>query len=152
MSDDHKPLYFVGSSQDDISAMPDVVKRVLGFALRKAQEGGKHGKAKPLTGDPKFKGAGVLEVVERHDKDTYRAVYTVNFPEAVYVLHAFKKKSKKGVATPKSDVDATFRNWLRQARPALRTVQGGGGRAGDLADDRARRAQQLLDAERRASG
>lgn len=101
MSDDPKPLYFIGSSLDDISAMPIEVKRTLGYALRKAQEGEKHVSAKVLKG---FGGAGVLEVVEDHDGDTYRAVYTVKFANAVYVLHVFKKKSKKGVATPQSDI------------------------------------------------
>src|ERR1700690_3255640 len=69
---------------------------ISGFALSFAQGGAKDPSAKPLKG---FKGAGVLEIVEDHRGDTYRAVYTVRFAEAVYVLHAFKKKSKSGVAT-----------------------------------------------------
>lgn len=64
--------------------------------------GGKHESAKPLKG---FKGAGVLEVVENYDGDTYRAVYTVRFAEVIYVLHCFQKKSKSGIATPKQDLD-----------------------------------------------
>ena len=97
-----RPLYWVGSSKEDLSAFPDEVKRVMGFALHAAQTGGKHLDANPLKG---FKGAGVLEVVEQHDGNAYRAVYTVRFAHSVYVLHAFQKKSKKGIATPKSEID-----------------------------------------------
>lgn len=74
----------------------------MGYALYRAQCGDKHPDAKPLKG---FKGSGVLEVVEDFDKDTYRAVYTVRFEGIVYVLHAFQKKSKHGIATPKQDVE-----------------------------------------------
>jgi phage-related protein len=74
----------------------------MGYALRFAQAGEKHESAKPLRG---FKGAGVLEVVEDHDGDTYRAVYTVRFAGVVYVLHCFQKKSKKGIATPQRTMD-----------------------------------------------
>ncbi len=78
--------------------LPRPVQRSMGFALRFAQAGAKLDSAKPLKG---FTGAGVLEVVEDFDGDTYRAVYTVKFADAVYVLHCFQKKSKKGIATPK---------------------------------------------------
>ena len=71
-------------------------------ALDIAQQGKRHQDAKPLSG---FGGASVLEVVEDHDSDTYRAVYTVRFTGAVYVLHTFQKKSKKGIATPKPEID-----------------------------------------------
>lgn len=74
----------------------------MGFALYQAQLGGKHIHAKPLRG---FGGASVLEVVENHDGDTFRAVYTVRFPNAVYVLHAFQKKSRRGIKTPKKEVE-----------------------------------------------
>lgn len=97
-----KPLFWMGSSLDDLSAFPLEVKRVMGFALRQAQQGGKHVQAKPLRGQ---KGASVLEVVEDHDGDTFRGVYTVKFRGAVYVLHAFQKKSKSGIKTPKPDLD-----------------------------------------------
>lgn len=97
-----KPLYWVASCKKDLSAMPDDVKDVFGFALHLAQTGGKHNDAKPLKG---FGDAGVLEVVENHIGDTYRAVYTVRFESAVYVLHCFQKKSKSGIATPKQDMD-----------------------------------------------
>ena len=74
----------------------------MGFALYEAQMGGKHVAAKPLRG---FKGAGVLEVADDFDGDTFRAVYTVRFSDTVYVLHAFEKKSKKGISTPKREMD-----------------------------------------------
>ena len=82
--------------------MPDEVVDVFGFALHLAQSGKKHAQAKPLRG---FGGAGVLEVVEDHEGDTYRAVYTVRFAGNVYVLHCFQKKSKHGIQTPKQDMD-----------------------------------------------
>lgn len=78
------------------------VRQVVGFALYLAQKGEKHGAAKPLKG---FGGAGVLEVVEDYDGDTFRAAYTVKFGSAVYVLHAFQKKSKTGIKTAQSDID-----------------------------------------------
>jgi phage-related protein len=82
--------------------MPDDVVDVFGFALHLAQLGRKHGQAKPLKG---FGGAGVLEVVEDHKGDTYRAVYTVKIADIVYVLHCFQKKSTKGIETPKHEMD-----------------------------------------------
>jgi phage-related protein len=82
--------------------MPDEVIDVFGFALHLAQSGKKHQQAKVLKG---FGGAGVLEVVEDHKGDTYRAVYTVKFGQNVYVLHCFQKKSKQGIQTPKQDID-----------------------------------------------
>lgn len=81
---------------------PDDVKSVMGYALYLAQMGGKHVDAKPLKG---FKGAGVLEVVDDFEGDTYRAVYTVRYSDAVYVLHAFQKKSKRGIETSKQDIE-----------------------------------------------
>jgi phage-related protein len=97
-----KPLFWVGSALEDVRDFPDEVKRVIGFALHAAQSGGKHPDAKPLKG---FGGAGVLEVVEDFDGNAFRAVYTVRFVGAVYVLHAFQKKSRKGIATPRSDLE-----------------------------------------------
>lgn len=82
--------------------MPEDVQDVFGYALHQAQEGDKHPQSRPLKG---FAGAGVLEVVEDYDGDTYRAVYTVKFGTAIYALHCFQKKSTKGIATPKPDVD-----------------------------------------------
>ena len=83
-------------------ALPPEIRRLFGFALSLAQVGDKHDAAKVLKG---FGGAGVLEVVEDDTSGTYRAVYTVRFPEAVFVLHCFQKKSKRGIATPKEDMD-----------------------------------------------
>lgn len=92
-----KPLEFVASAERDLPAMPKAVKSTFGFALFQAQLGEKHSDAKPLKG---FGGAGVLEVVENFDGDTYRAAYTVKFAGVVYVLDVFQKKSKRGNATP----------------------------------------------------
>jgi phage-related protein len=97
-----KPLRWIGASKEDLDAFPDPARREAGYALYLAQIGMKALKAKPLKG---FGGAGVLEVVADHDRNAYRAVYTVKFPEVVFVLHAFQKKSKKGIATPKGDTD-----------------------------------------------
>lgn len=82
--------------------MPDDVQDTFGYALHQAQVGKKHEQTKPLKG---FGSAGVLEVVEDSDGSTFRAVYTVKFSEAVYVLHCFQKKSTHGIATPKPDMD-----------------------------------------------
>jgi len=82
--------------------MPESVKDVFGHAIDLAQAGSKHSDAKPLSG---FGSAGVLEVIEDHHGDTFRAVYTVKFAGWVYVLHCFQKKSKAGIATPKTDID-----------------------------------------------
>ena len=92
--------------------MPDDVIDVFGFALHLAQMGKKHDQAKPLKG---FGGASVLEVVEDHMGDTYRAVYTVNIDDKVYVLHCFQKKSTKGIETPKHEMDL-IRERLRAAQ------------------------------------
>jgi phage-related protein len=97
-----KPVVWIGSAKADLSAFPEEVKDSIGFALYVAQQGGKHSDAKPLKG---FAGAGVLEIIEDHDGDTYRAVYTVRLAGRVYVLHSFKKKSKSGIATPKAEVN-----------------------------------------------
>ena len=96
-----KPVEWVGSSKEDIKKFPDPVKDRIGFALYQAQLGFKHRDTKPLRG----LGSSVLEVVSRYDGDAYRAVYTVRFKLAVYVLHAFQKKSKRGAETPKPEVD-----------------------------------------------
>lgn len=107
-----KPLLWVGSSKKDLLAMPDDVVDVFGFALHLAQTGKKHDQAKPLKG---FGGAGVLEVVEDHQGDTFRAVYTVKIADAVYVLHCFQKKSKQGIETPKHEIDL-IRDRLKAAQ------------------------------------
>ena len=97
-----KPLFWIASSRKDLMAMPDDVQDTFGYALHLAQIGRKHEEAKPLKG---FNSAGVLEVVKDAKGDTYRAVYTVRFENAVYVLHCFQKKSTRGIATPKPDMD-----------------------------------------------
>lgn len=102
---DLKPLEWVGSSREDLKEFPFAVQDHAGFALFQAQTGLTHRDATPL----KRIGAGVLEVVSRHDGDTYRAVYTVRFKAAVYVLHAFQKKARKGIATPKREIDLVKR-------------------------------------------
>ena len=96
-----KPLYWVGSSKRDLLAFPERVKDHIGTALSVAQFGGKHPSAKPWKGD----GPGVLEVVEDHDRATYRPVYTLRFEGAVYVLRAFQKKSPRGIRTSRPDVE-----------------------------------------------
>lgn len=97
-----KPLVWVGDSKDRLRDFPDPVQHTMGYALFRAQAGKKHPDAKPLKG---FMGAGVLEMVDNHDGDTFRAVYTVKLAGVVYVLHAFQKKSKHGMATPMHEMD-----------------------------------------------
>jgi phage-related protein len=91
MANKDKSLVWIGSSKKDLMALPPDVRKFFGHALDFAQRGGQHDAAKPLKG---FAGAGVLEVVENDAGGTYRAVYTVKFAEAVFVLHCFQKKSK----------------------------------------------------------
>ncbi len=97
-----KPLYWLFGSKKDLLAMPEDVQDVFGYALHQAQQGNKHTQAVPLKG---FSGAGVLEVVEDYDGDTYRAVYTFKFGNAVYALHCFQKKSTSGIKTAQHDID-----------------------------------------------
>ena len=96
-----KPLTWVGSSKRDYIQFPDQVQDDMGYSLFVAQMGERPKSAKPLRG---FKGAGVLEIVEDYDGDTFRAVYTVRFAQRIYVLHAFQKKSKRGIETPRSEI------------------------------------------------
>jgi phage-related protein len=97
-----KPLVWIASARKDFDAFPVSVHREVGYALHLAQTGRKHEQTKVLKG---FGDAGVLEVLSSFDGDAYRTVYTVRFESAVYVLHAFQKKSKSGIATPKQDLD-----------------------------------------------
>lgn len=106
-----KPVTWLGSTRKVLQRFPLPVRKSIGFALYHAQKGTKHESAKPLR---EFGGAGVLEVVEDHRGDTYRAVYTVRFAERVYVLHLFQKKAKQGSKTPKQDIDL-IRQRLRTA-------------------------------------
>ena len=105
------PLDWIGSAKQDLLSFPDPVIDRMGYALGVAQLGGKHPHAKPWKGE----GGGVFEVVEDFSGDTYRAIYTVRFAEVIYVLHAFQKKSTKGIATAASDI-AMIKARLRLAR------------------------------------
>lgn len=97
-----KPVVWVGSSRKDLRAFPDPVQGHMGYAIYVAQQGGKHRDAKVLRG---FGRAGVVEVVKDYRGDTFRAAYTLRFAGAVYVLHAFQKKSKSGRETPRRDIE-----------------------------------------------
>ena len=102
-ADEPRPLIWRGASKTDFMAFPRAVQREMGYALFLAQVGERHSTmARTLSG---FGGAAVIEVRESHDGNAYRAVYTVRYADAVYVLHAFQKKSKKGIATPKVELD-----------------------------------------------
>lgn len=106
-----KALIWVGSSLEDLRAFPEEVRRVMGYALYLAQAGDKHPDAKRLKG---FGSAGVLEATEDFTGDTYRVICTVRLRDAIYVLHAFQKKAKRGIATLKRDLDI-IRIRLRRA-------------------------------------
>jgi len=105
-----KPLLWVRRAKEDLKSFPEEVRRVMGYALFLAQTGGKHPDAKPLKG---LGGGGVLEVVDNYEGNAYRAVYTVRFEGAVYVLHAFQKKSRKGIKTPKHEIDIVRQRLVR---------------------------------------
>jgi len=106
-----KPVVWIGNSRADLAYFPEDVKDAMGYALYIAQRGGKHADAKPLRG---FGGAGILEIVEDHAGDTYRAVYTVRLAGRLYVLSAFQKKSKTGSKTPKPEIEL-IRSRLKRA-------------------------------------
>jgi phage-related protein len=108
-----KPIIWIGSSRDALRAMPQQVRRDIGQALYTAQQGETDPAAKPLRG---FGGTRVMEVVERYRTDTYRAVYTAHFAGAVYVLHVFQKKSTRGIATSKRDIDLIRQRYAEAER------------------------------------
>ena len=110
-----KQLKWVGSSKKDLSEFPEEVRFEMGFALYTAQLGETHESAKMFKGH----GSGVYEIVSDHDKNAYRAIYVVNLGNAVYVLHAFQKKSKKGIATPKEEI-AVIDARLKQLKQTLK--------------------------------
>lgn len=114
-----KPLEWIASSYKDLMALPPGVRRRFGYALSLAQMGERDDAAKPLKG---FGGAGVLEVVEDDVGGTYRAVYTVRFAQAVFVLHCFQKKSKAGIATPKADMEI-IRSRLKVAETRAKELE-----------------------------
>ena len=102
MQSSPRPLVWIGSTRRDVRAFPPSVRRDIGYALYAAQDGEVDPSAKPLSG---FGEASVLEIVAEHRGDTWRVVYTVRYPEAVYVLHAFQKKSKQGIATTRRAIE-----------------------------------------------
>jgi len=104
-----KPLVWIGSSLEDLRKFPEAVKDEIGYALYRAQEGKKYHKTKPLRGF-----SGVLEIVSSHQTDAYRAVYAIKLGDNIYVLHTFKKKSRKGIKTPRPDMEI-IRKRLRKA-------------------------------------
>jgi phage-related protein len=107
-----KPVFWVGSSLKETQSFPEPVRREIGHALYAAQQGETDPSAKPLKG---FGGAAVMEIVARFDGNTWRAIYTVRFLDVVYVLHAFQKKSKSGIATPAAEI-ALIRQRLAAAQ------------------------------------
>jgi phage-related protein len=106
-----KPVWWIGSTKKDLLVMPEDVQQQVGFALYQVQCGKMPPEAKPLKG---YGGASVQEIIVDFNRDTYRAVYTVRYADRVYMLHVFKKKSKSGIATPKSDLDL-IEHRLKQA-------------------------------------
>ncbi len=119
MLENLQPLRWIGSVKRGLLAMPDEVQQVFGYALYHAQTGSLHPSAKPLKG---FGSAGVVEIVEDRRGNTYRAVYTVRFADAVYVLHCFEKKSKHGIETPKREMDL-IRARLKDAEARVKEVK-----------------------------
>jgi phage-related protein len=114
-----KQCIFVGASRREMKVLPEEVRMTVGHALFEAQCGGEHVSAKALKG---FGGRGLLEIVEDFDGDTYRAVYTVKFANAVYVLRAFQKKSRKAIATPQGEIEL-IKTRLRAAEEDYRARQ-----------------------------
>lgn len=115
-----RELIWVGTAKGNLKRFPQAVQRAVGFALYRAQQGRMPASAKPLQG---FGGAGVLEISDDFDGDTYRAVYTVRLATAIYVLHAFQKKSSRGVATSRRDL-TLIRARLHQAEVLDRERKG----------------------------
>jgi phage-related protein len=108
-----RPVTWIGTSRRDLKGFPPPVRRDMGKALYAAQRGETDPAAKPLRG---FGGARVMEIVDLHDTNTYRAVYTAQFGEAIYVLHAFQKKSKRGIATPAREIELVRRRLAEAKR------------------------------------
>jgi phage-related protein len=109
-------VIWVGSSLEDLREFPEAVREYMGYALYVTQVGDKHRDAKTLSG---FGGAGVVEAVKDYHGDTFRAVYTVRYASAVYVLHVFQKKSKTGRETPHRDIEL-IRRRLKDAERIAR--------------------------------
>ncbi|CAN5798482.1 type II toxin-antitoxin system RelE/ParE family toxin [soil metagenome] len=115
-----KPVVWMGSSRKDLKTMTDNVQDAVGFVLDRVQKGKTHPDVKPLSGKDL---AGVYEIRVDVDTDTYRAVYVLNLGERVFMLHVFKKKSKKGVATPKPDMDVICSR-LKDAKDLAKELSG----------------------------
>jgi phage-related protein len=113
MTEGIRPIVWIASSRDDLREFPLQVRRDIGHALYTAQLGETDPAAKPLKG---FGGTRVMEIVDRHDTNTYRAVYTAQFADTLCVLHAFQKKSKKGRATPQKDIELIRRRLAEAER------------------------------------
>ncbi len=118
LQETEKPLYWLGDAHKELCGLPAEVQDTFGFALSAAQFGGMARHAKLLRGEL----SGAIEVVEDFDTNTYRAVYTVKFAEAVYVLHVFQKKSKSGSATPPADV-ALIKRRLKMAQEHYKGIK-----------------------------
>jgi len=103
-----RDLIWLGDSRKKLKAFPKGAQNPIGRALDFAQRGGMHPSAKPLKGI----GSGVLEIVARYDKDTYRAVYALKLGETIYVLHVFQKKSKSGIKTPKKEIELIQKRFM----------------------------------------
>ena len=108
-----KPVFWMGSSRRDLRAMPEQIRRNIGQALYAAQQGETDPAAKAMKG---FGGARVMELAERDRSGAYRAVYTVQFGDAIYVLHVFQKKSKQGITTPNQEVNLIRRRLAEAER------------------------------------
>jgi len=113
MPDQPKPVVWIGSSRMDLKAFPKRVRSDIGQALYTAQMGETDPAAKPLKG---FGSARVMEIIDRHDTNTYRAVYTVQFAGMICVLHVFQKKSKSGIATPQKEIELIRRRLAEAQR------------------------------------
>lgn len=100
-----RPLSWMGQTKKEVSSFPDDVKRVMGFCLNKLQEGAFDERIKPMTGNSALRDARVVEIRDNSDGDTFRTMAAIRYPEAIYVLYAFKKKSHRGKATPQKDIE-----------------------------------------------
>lgn len=110
-----KPIIWISSSLKDLRKFPNEVQREFGYALYRAQINKKHHKTKPLRGFD-----GVMEIVSDYDKDTYRGIYAYKLGEDIYVLHSFKKKSKRGIKTPKEEIEV-----IKQRLKIAKEIAGG---------------------------
>src|SRR3990167_4624778 len=114
-----KPVLWIASSLRDMKCMPEGVQKEFGHSLRDIQKGRDPGNIKPL----KHLGeSGILEIVVYEKEGTFRTIYTVQFEDAIAVLHVFQKKSKSGIATPKQDIDLVLKR-LKQARIDYQTYK-----------------------------